>query len=125
MASAAARSSGRPGTTFNAAGLRHDTVSDAMPSEIDGVYVEGEVLRASQGIPAMPPTAETRAWPLPPDEPSVSEEMRQAHGRDGIVAVAKYAAMRSINLHLVDKVIPAIELKQRSPALDMLANGCG
>lgn len=125
MASAAARSSGRPGTTFNAAGLRHDTVSDAMPSEIDGVYVEGEVLRASQAIPGMPATAETRTWPLPPDEPSVSEGMRKAYEKDGIVAAAKYAAMRSINLHLMDEVIPAIELKQRSLALQMLANGCG
>jgi uncharacterized Zn-binding protein involved in type VI secretion len=125
MASAAARSSGLPATTFNAAGLRSNTVSNALPSEIDGVYLDGEILRASQEIPGMPRTAETRAWRLPPDEPEMSEGIRQAYERDGILAAGKYAAMRSVNLHLMDEVIPAIHLKQRSIALDLITNGCG
>lgn len=125
MASAAARTSGLPATTFNAAGLRHDTVANSLPSEIDGVYVEGEALRASQAFPKMPQTAETRSWPLAPDEPSMTEGMRQAYERDGIVAAGKYAATRSINLHLMDEVIPALEMKQRFLALDLVTNGCG
>lgn len=125
MASAAARRSGLPGTTFNAAGLRHDTVDNALPSEIDGVYVDGEVLRGSQAIPGMPRTAETRSWPLPPDEPGLTEGMRQAYDKDGIIAAGKYAAMRSINLHGMDEVIPALALRQRSNAQAIIANGCG
>ena len=73
----------------------------------------------------MPRTAETRAWRLPPDEPEMSEGIRQAYERDGILAAGKYAAMRSVNLHLMDEVIPAIHLKQRSIALDLITNGCG
>ncbi|MFH8654661.1 hypothetical protein ACH37Y_18325 [Sphingomonas paucimobilis] len=125
MASAAARASGLPATTFNAAGLRSDTVARPLPSEIDGVYVKGEALRASQGIPKMPQTAETRSWPLDPDEPSVGEGMRQAYERDGVVAAGKYAAMRPINLHLMDEVIPALQLRQGGIALDLVTNGCG
>lgn len=125
MASAAARASGLPATTFNAAGLHSDTVARPLPSEIDGVYVKGEALRASQGIPKMPQTAETYSWPLDPDEPSVGEGMRQAYERDGVVAAGKYGAMRPINLHLMDEVIPALQLRQGGIALDLVTNGCG
>ena len=51
--------------------------------------------------------------------------MRQAYERDGVVAAGKYAAMRPINLHLMDEVIPALQLRQGGIALDLVTNGCG
>ena len=48
LASAAAVSTGQPATTFNAAGLSHDTVTQPKPAAVDAYYVDGDVLSGAQ-----------------------------------------------------------------------------
>ena len=48
LASAAAVNTGRPATTFNAAGLSKGTVPDPQPASVDAYYVDGDVLSGVQ-----------------------------------------------------------------------------
>jgi uncharacterized Zn-binding protein involved in type VI secretion len=125
MASAAARATGRPATTFNAAGLNAKTVPQPLPSEIDAVYVKGEALRASQAIPGMPKSAETRAWPLDPDAPPASEGMLDAFLDYGPLGVGGHLGGRAVALHGMEAVVPALVKKQKEIAEEMAKNGCG
>lgn len=65
LASAASRASGLPATTFNAAGLHKDTIASPRPSQIEAVYVRGELLRTAQMMPGAPQAIGT-AQPLDP-----------------------------------------------------------
>lgn len=65
LASAASRASGLPATTFNAAGLHKDTIASPRPSQIEAVYVRGELLRTAQMAPGAPQAIGT-AQPLDP-----------------------------------------------------------
>lgn len=66
MASAGARVSGLPATTFNAAGLNMKTVPHPVASYIDAVYVKGEPLHGLNTLPVSLDAVATRTWPLEP-----------------------------------------------------------
>lgn len=124
MASAAARATGRPATTFNAAGLHADTVPQPLPSEIDAVYVKGEALRSSQSVPGMPKSAETRAWPLDPDAPPASEGMLDTFIAKGPLGVGARLGKRAIDLHGMEAVVPALAKRQKALVDELAKNGC-
>ena len=123
MASAASEASGLPATTFNAAGLNARTVPHPVPSNIDAIYVKGEILRASQSIPAMPKSAATRTWPL-----DAADYWKQA----AVVALTPLGpwalgagiAVRSGMLHMMGAVDDALAQKRASVAQSLIDNGC-
>lgn len=123
MASAGSAASGLPATTFNAAGLNARTVPHPMPSSIDAVYVEGEILRASQSIPGMPKSAATRTWPLKPADRSRQMAVL-ALAPLGPIAIGAGIATRSGLLHMMGAVDAALAMKQSNVAKALVANGC-
>ena len=123
MASAGSEASGLPATTFNAAGLNAKTVPHPVDSQMDAVYVKGDILHASQAIPLMPRSAATRVWPLDPAR----------SGRDPAVAAAAalaYAdvganhAVRSVLLHLMGNVEASLAQKRAGVERALAKNNC-
>lgn len=67
MASAAAASTGRPATTFNAAGLHANTVPGyGGNAPIDAWYVKGDILSSIQDNTPLTPNAAGRRLPMTP-----------------------------------------------------------
>ena len=128
MASAGAEASGLPATTFNAAGLNAQTVPHPVHADIDAVYVQGEVLRATQSVPGMPRSAATRTWPLPPaglraglDNPSWKVEAASALRASRIGALM---AIASVLLHFMDNVDVALAQKRTAILKALRDNRC-
>lgn len=124
MASAAARVTGKPATTFNAAGLHPDTIKMCtVPGQpIDAVYVRGEVLTSVQQM-GLPEAASSRSWPL--DPPAGYGGMMLAAGAligPGSLGTAILA--RSIGLHLMGAVDRSMEQRAAEIPVEMERNGC-
>lgn len=124
MASAAARATGLPATTFNAAGLHANTVPHPVHAEIDAVYVKGEVLRRTQSIPFTPPSAATRTWPLEPSRKISGDMAARATAALGYINVGIFHAIRSGLLHMMGNVVPALGQKRADVEKALEKNHC-
>ncbi len=130
MASAGARASGLPATTFNAAGLNAKTVPHPVASNIDAIYVEGEPLHGLNKLPLAPDAVATRTWPLePPSLRSAASDPRwkvwaawrplrsQWIGAD--------VALNDVLLHMMDNVDASLSQHRREIEKSLAKNGCG
>ncbi|HMO74206.1 MAG TPA: hypothetical protein PKD99_06620 [Sphingopyxis sp.] len=112
LASAASRASGMPATTFNAAGLHPNTIADPRASQIDAVYVRGELLRGAQMTPGVRQAVGTK---VPLDPPAgIGSRVAKWIARTSIAAGHPWlglgvAAVRGFFLHGMDAVVPAVD----------------
>nr|WP_233140381.1 PAAR domain-containing protein [Acetobacter sp. DsW_063] len=121
MAAAAARATGRPAVTYNAAGLNAKTVPHPVGDNIDDVYVRGEILHTSQAIiPKIPTAAGSRHWPLNP----VKVLPWQKGPKLLKVTTISGGLLRSGLLHMMGNVQPAIDQKISDILADRKKNGC-
>lgn len=121
LASAAARSSGRPATTFNAAGLHPDTVKNGMSGQpIDAVYVRGEALTGVQQL-GLKKAAADKSWPLDPPR-GYGRWLLAGGALFGVKGLAAAAAARSVGLHLMGAVDQS--LAQRKAAVQAEIDAC-
>ncbi|MFT8947585.1 MAG: PAAR domain-containing protein [Acetobacter aceti] len=119
MASAASRASGLPATTINPAGLNARTVPHPVSSEVDMIYVRGEVLHASQRIPGMPHALATRTWALDPaDHYTLKDRLLN------VSSLGLHNAVRSVKLHFMGSVMDALKLRQAAIEGSLAANDC-
>lgn len=139
LASAAARATGQPATTFNAAGLHNKTVTLPVYAPIDAVRVKGEVLTAIQSSLPVPEAARTgQPYSLdPPANIGAPMELRGFSALDGLAFLfgplpgmlwngGKYLsgmASRSVELHGMKAVKDS--LKQRIQNIAPQAGACG
>ena len=129
MASAGAEASGLPATTFNAAGLNAKTVPHPVPANIDTVYVNGEVLHATQQVPGVSQAAGTRSWPLAPTDyrnqvlTGGAASLARA-GPIGAIIAGSALAARAISLHMMSAVDSALAARRAGVDQSFLANGC-
>jgi len=127
LASAASRASGNPATTFNAAGLNPLTIlrGDEMHlgSDIDAVYVQGEVLTSVQQSLPLPEASATRSIPLPPPKNFGSELLAKLKDWR-IWDATKALLMRRLDLHRMVNVQKSIDdaVERNANAMDFL--GC-
>lgn len=128
LASAASRATGNPATTFNAAGLHDKTVLNSHPSQIDAVYVKGEMLRTLQMTPGVKQAAATETWPMDPP-PGVGSALVTAAGLAswtgiGAAAAAAAQAYRSFTLHQMASVQKSLANRRKQLAAEMKKKGC-
>jgi hypothetical protein len=124
LAAAAARKTGRPATTFNAAGLHADTVRNPVDAPIDAVHVRGELLTTAQYLPGLPDARSTARWPLDPP-PSIGSAIITgiAAGLSGWAGAAA-AAYRSYRLHGMESVQAALARRRQGIERELVRNGC-
>ncbi len=126
LASAAARATGLPASTFNAAGLHENTVNDPnMSTAIDAVYVRGEALTTGQMIPGVAKAAATKSWPLDPP-PSIGAMIltRAASALAGIKGWAAAKAARAADLHRMVHVHESISHRKMQVTTEKEKNNC-
>ncbi|MBO1358898.1 PAAR domain-containing protein [Acetobacter sacchari] len=121
MAAAAARATGRPAVTYNAAGLHARTVPHPQGDNIDDVYVRGEILHASQAVvPKIPVAAGDRHWPL---DPVSIMPWRKGSGLLKVTTLSG-GLLRAGLLHMMGNVQPAIDQKIADILAEKARNGC-
>ncbi len=135
LASAAAHSTGLPATTFNAAGLHLFNRSWFNAPPIDAVRVNGEILTEVQDsmryVPILAPEAAGTPYPIDPAPGTASAYTRaQLNWVDallpvrGVAKYAKAALMRSVDLHLMSSVNPALQARHDQLSRKAAAQGC-
>ncbi len=135
LASAAAHSTGLPASTFNAAGLHVFNRSWFNAPPIDAVRVNGEILTGVQDsmryVPILAPEAAGTPYPIDPAPGTASAYTRADLGwLDALIPVmgaakyAKAALMRSVDLHLMSSVNPALQAQHDKLAQKAAAKGC-
>jgi hypothetical protein len=124
LASAAARTTGNPATTFNAAGLHANTVKNPSSSPIDAVYVKGELVTVGQALAGRPAAAATERWALnpPPTVGSVIVAGLLAAGR--FVGAAAAQGYRSFELHKMENVTRSLKMERNRIQKQIEANRC-
>ncbi|HYC56897.1 MAG TPA: hypothetical protein VEL28_18335 [Candidatus Binatia bacterium] len=140
LASAAARATGRPATTFNAAGLHDKTVTAPKAAPIDAVRVKGEILTAAQTALPIPKAAHA-GKPYTLDPPAnVGSAMQQSglSPSDGLAYLfgpkigtlwngGKYVkgmAARGVELHKMKAVRDSLEARSKQIRPQAQACGC-
>lgn len=123
LAAAAAQATGRPATTFNAAGVHPDTVASPMCAPIDAVQIRGEMLTTLQKLPGLPVTPDTSIYSLAP--PLI--------GADVVLALSFFAtpltmaaalAYRAYKLHGMVSVLDGIRNERERIDEDIREAGC-
>ncbi len=129
MASAGARASGLPATTFNAAGLNAKTVPHPRAADIDAVYVKGEPLHGLNSLRIAPDAAASRTWPLDPpsfrsaiDHPSWKVKAGWRPLRTQFIGAD--VALNDIFLHFMDNVDASLSQVRRQIDASLSLNGC-
>ena len=129
MASAGSEASGLPATTFNAAGLNANTVPHPVASNIDAVYVKGEVLHdvnSATGVPA----AATRTWPLAATDTrnrllaGAGVGLSPLAGPYAPLVAGGAVAARAVSLHLMGAVDASMAARRAALDKALIANGC-
>lgn len=126
MASAAARATGLPATTFNPAGLNARTVPHPVDADINEIYVKGEVLHGAQSVLPLPEGAATKTWPLdPPSLRSAATDPSWKVRAAGWLRASRIGAgVGSVFLHFMDNVDAALSQRQQQIERDLARNGC-
>lgn len=124
LAAAAARASGLPATTFNAAGLHAKTVPHSVNADIDQIYVNDEVLHEAQSwwLSPLPEAAETRNWPL--DPPSISSAATNPSWKVWVGALLQGTIFGSGADHFMDNVNVSLTQRMNQIRRSLEKNGC-
>lgn len=124
LASAAARTTGNPATTFNAAGLHENTVKNPSSSAIDAVYVKGEMLRTLQMTPGVTQAAATETWPLDPPPTTGQALVATALAFGSPLLAGAAQGYRAFELHKMDSVQRSLANRRAQLAAEMKQKGC-
>lgn len=123
LAAAAAGSTGDDATTFNAAGLRADTVKNPVPgSSIDTVHVRGEILTSVQQL-GLPKAASTSDYPLDPP-PGFGKWLVASGVLFGASGMAAAQTVRAVMLHMMGSVDKSLAIRKAQVQSEMKRNGC-
>lgn len=135
LASAAAHTTGLPASTFNAAGLHVFNRSWFNAPPIDAVRVNGEILTGVQNsmryVPVLAPEASGTPYAIDPAPGTASAYTRaQLNWVDALIPArgaykyAKAALLRSVDLHGMASVNPALQAQHDQLEQKAAAQGC-
>lgn len=128
QASAGAKASGLPATTFNAAGLHARTVPHPVSTNIDAVYVRGEPLRTLQRTPGIPQAAATLTWPLdPPSRKWASNDPSSKVKMSSNLRATQAGLLAAIGngmLHMMDNVEAALAQRRTELESELRKEAC-